>query len=468
VKGAASTQGRRAFVGWLGALALLWGAATATAQVPAGAVGASEERPPAQAPRGDARPAEAPESVTLTPDRLDRIRGLLLGRRFDEAQAALAPVKIPPDPWQMQEIGSLWAWAGDAARAKAAVRGLGGTKAAELMVARAILGDADPYGDGVAGMDPDRVCSMATMARYLLDMDRADLAARLGHDIRVRLPDCLEAWKIELFALTRAERTAEADAVMGEALAAHPDDVAVLRAVANHLRANDRLMEAADVLEKAVRLDPQGQGLLREWLSAALRNPADRGGLVERMEAKLAADPADPVTQFFVGVMAHYDNDFERSNALLAPLETVFGDEQRLHIYRAMNDFNLGKREAALERLRAQLTRAYVDPDIFYCLAEILRDSERAAAIGWLKRYIQESGQSQFANAGKVERVEQMVAALEGCMADGTAECDGPWEHPRAAMRQKLLLGWALMALGGALVLAGLWWAIRRRGRGRA
>lgn len=410
---------------------------------------------------------EAEAGTTLTPARLDLIRGLLLGQRKDEARAQLAQVRVPPDLWQMQEIGALWAWAGDEARARAAVAGLAGSKTPETVVARVILGDPDPYGPGVAAVDPDVLCPLATLSGYLFDMGRLDLAAQMAHDIRTRLPACREAWTVELRALTLARRTADADRVIAEALEAHPDDAMVLRAVANELRVAGRTREATDMLERVVRLDPKQRGVTREWLSSALRDIGARDALAARMEARLAQDPTDQIAQLFLGVALHYSNDFARSNALLAPLEGSFGHEQRLHIYRAMNDFNLGDREAALARLRSQLTRPYIDPDVFYCLAEILRDTDRAEAIGWLERYIQESQASRVANPEKLERVREMVAALKGCMADGTVECDGPWEHPREAMRRKALMGYALIGVGALLVLAGLAWMLRARRRRR-
>lgn len=411
--------------------------------------------------------SEAEGSVTLTPARLDLIRGLLLGQRKEEARALLAPVRVPPDPWQMQEIGALWAWAGDQDRARAAVAGLADSKGPETVVARVILGDADPYGSGVAAVDPDVLCSLATLSDYLFDMGRLELATQMAHDIRTRLPACREAWMVELHALTQARRTDDADRVIAEALAVHPDDPMVLRAVANELRAVGRTREATDMLERVVRLDPKEQGVTREWLSSALRDNDERDALAARMEARLAQDPSDQVAQLFLGVALHYSNDFERSNALLAPLEASFGHEQRLHIYRAMNDFNLGDRDAALARLRSQLTRPYIDPDVFYCLAEILRDSDRADAVGWLERYIQESQSSPVANPEKLGRVREMVAALKGCMADGTVECDGPWEHPREAMHRKMLMGYALIGVGVLLVLLGLAWMLRARRRRR-
>ncbi|MEZ4266437.1 MAG: hypothetical protein R3F39_08665 [Myxococcota bacterium] len=410
---------------------------------------------------------DAATGVTLTPARLDLIRGLLLGQRKDEAREQLAPVRVPPDPWQMQEIGALWAWAGDQARARAAVAGLVDSKLPEHVVARVILGDPNPYGAGVAEVDLDLLCPLATLSGYLFDMGRLDLAVEMAHDIRTRLPSCREAWMVELHALTQAQRTEDANRVIDAALKEHPDDATVLRAVANELRAAGRTREATDMLERVVRLDPKQQGVTREWLSSALRDKDERDALAAKMEERLAKDPTDQVAQLFLGVALHYFDEFERSNALLAPLEESFGHEQRLHIYRAMNDFNLGDREAALARLRSQLTRPYIDPDVFYCLAEILRDTERADAIGWLERYIQESQSSPVANSEKLGRVRDMVTALKGCTADGTVECDGPWEHPRKAMYRKMVMGYALIAVGALLVLAGLFWMVRARRRRR-
>ncbi|MCB9730347.1 MAG: hypothetical protein H6744_19455 [Deltaproteobacteria bacterium] len=433
----------------------------------AAAVLADEGRPA----QDEGRPGqdEGSAAAALSPEQLDRIRGMLLGQRKADARAELERLRVPSDPWLMQQLAALWAWAGDTQRARSIVAPLAGSKAPEHIVARAILGEPDPYGPGPGELQGDAACQLATLASYLYDISEPELAARLAHDVRTRTEGCRQAWMIELNALSSAHRTDEVHAAMDQALAALPDDPIVLRAVANQLRAERRTLEASALLERAVRADPEAQGVLREWLSASLHDPDEREEVTARMEAALAKDPNDAIARFFLGVTHHYTNDFELSNELLAPLEASFGHEERFHIYRAMNDFNLGDRDAALARLRSQLTRPYVDPDVFYCIAEIQRDANRPEAIALLGRYVRESESSPVANHEKLERVRSMIAALQECEAEGTAVCDGPWEHPRRAMMRKQVIHYALIGLAVLLPLAALgWWMWRRRRRGRA
>ena len=103
----------------------------------------------------------------------------------------------------------------------------------------------------------------------------------------------------------------------------------------------------------------------------------------------------------------------------------------RLHIYLAMNDFNQGGVEAAMERLNRISTRPIPDPDIFYCRAEILRDTNRKQAIEDLGRYMAPTGVNILANPEKERRVDKMIELLETCEREGTKTCEGPWEHPR-------------------------------------
>ena len=71
------------------------------------------------------------------------------------------------------------------------------------------------------------------------------------------------------------------------------------------------------------------------------------------------------------------------------------------------------------------------DPDIFYCRAEIVRDTNRKQAISDLNRYLATSERSLVSNEEKQTRVKGLVAALEACIKKGTKTCVAEWEHPR-------------------------------------
>jgi hypothetical protein len=160
------------------------------------------------------------------------------------------------------------------------------------------------------------------------------------------------------------------------------------------------------------------------------------------------------LAQFMLGVLHHYGSEFERSNALLAPLEAQLDQEDRLHIYRAMNDFNLGLVAPALARLDRIAERPDPDPDTFYCRAEILRDSDRAEAQRNLARYAAISQGNPLSNPDKEQRIRGLLQLLDECLADHRAECEGAWEHPR--LRHRNRWPWAPWAVGGAAALAAL------------
>ena len=149
------------------------------------------------------------------------------------------------------------------------------------------------------------------------------------------------------------------------------------------------------------------------------------------------------------------------------------GHQGRLHIYLAMNDFNLGRVEAALERLGKAAQRPIPDPDIFYCRAEILRDRDRPQAVADLRRYMAPTGVNVLANPDKERRVDELIGLLEACQADGRPSCEGPWEHPRFRHHTESEevgegtrappLGWLLFAL--AVGILGIVFKARRRAR---
>ena len=191
-----------------------------------------------------------------------------------------------------------------------------------------------------------------------------------------------------------------------------------------------------------------------------VRRTHDRGAIA-RLEARVASPEADFIDRFLLGVVLHYENDFVGSNALLLPLEEKLGGEDRFHIYRAMNDFNLGDRPAALARLETAAKRDAPDPDIYYCLAELLRDTDRPRALDGLERYAAASQSDPMSNPAKEHRIRRMMEGLRACMEDERPVCEGEWEHPRLRhaneegdqRRRVWVIGGVLLAVTG---LAGL------------
>ncbi len=160
----------------------------------------------------------------------------------------------------------------------------------------------------------------------------------------------------------------------------------------------------------------------------------------------------------------HYGNDFEESNRWLQPLNGRLEGEPRLFVYQAMNAFNLGDAATARRLLDEGAALAVVDPDIYYCRAEITRDTERELARADLKRYLALTEGTPHANAKKQARVRDMLAHLEACIADGTPKCGGPWEHPRRRYGELMdTVVWPLLATLVLGLIGVIWWRRRKR-----
>ncbi|MDP6946109.1 MAG: hypothetical protein QF464_18315, partial [Myxococcota bacterium] len=89
------------------------------------------------------------------------------------------------------------------------------------------------------------------------------------------------------------------------------------------------------------------------------------------------------------------------------------------------------KREAALARLNTVAEREGVDPYLFLCRAEILRDTQRQAARADLVRYQTVTRASGVTNKAQDKRVTGLIATLDLCLKTGATRCRGEWEQPR-------------------------------------
>jgi hypothetical protein len=164
-----------------------------------------------------------------------------------------------------------------------------------------------------------------------------------------------------------------------------------------------------------------------------------------------------------IGVLLHYGNEFEASTRWLQPLMGRLKGEPRLFVYIAMNAFNLGDKATARRLLDEGARLDVVDPDIYYCRAEITRDSERDLAIDDLHRYLALTEGTPHADAKKQQRVKDMLSAIVACKANGIAECDGPFEHPRRPFIEAIRdYGWWITGAVSALLLWLCLWAWRR------
>lgn len=309
-------------------------------------------------------------------------------------------------------------------------------------------------------------CAAADAAHSLHQLGDAKLAAALSRAVRTADPACRVAWIAEMRARSDLPRDAEAEATASAALQRFPGDVDVLDAAASMSRRLKDFERAIARYEQLGAIEPPRPRVLGHLSNAIMHSKVDREEALARYEALLKANANDDVARFMVGVLLHYGDEYERSNEVFTPLIGRRDSEDRLWVYMAMNDFNLGKRQQALDTLNRIAKKPHPDPDVYYCRAEIMRDVDRAGAAQDLRLYLAGSGGKDPAHAAKEARVARMIAALEQCQQTNPAVCEGEWEHPRkervaAARNQRLL---AVGGGVGALLLVAFLLLRRRRG----
>ena len=416
------------------------------------------------------RPDESAEADRIH-DVLDRVRYEHAIGRSKRARELLSSLPSSMAPGAVFEACVAYRRLGDEAAVKRLLAGLGQLDAADSLAA--LIVGAKPYdvAASLGARDGDAACRFAHVPELLSALGDSEAALNLAHEIRTRARPCRRAWESEIHRLLEARRFEDALDVNREAAALFGDDDRLTSLMASVMTANGKYREAAPLLEGLARKHPDQEGVVRVLLSALLRDPAYRKEKEAQLAREHQSNPDDDLTTFLLGVIRHYGDDFEGSNALLAPLEATMGHQQRLHIYRSMNDFNLGHRAAALGRLDEAAKRPVPDPDVFYCRAEILRDTDRKQALSDLERYRANVDGGYLANPDKEARVDRMVASLRACLADGRPVCEGDWEHPRRKIEPAISVAapedggpsWPLLGLAALALVAGVFWAVRRR-----
>ena len=356
------------------------------------------------------------------------------------------------------ELAVLYMVVGDAVRAQQLAKRTLGTPAAHL--GRVVLEPELDAATLIDGLDADAACRLTQAAVPLRRLGRPEQAEALLRAIATQHPACLAAVTGLALSLIGGRRGDEALAVTAPALEAHPDDPEVLMVHSSALRLVRRLTDAIDIVERLVRSPDRRPGNLGMLLAMYLRE-GELGARTERWKEVAAREPDDLVAPFMIGVLLHYGNHFRASNAWLVPLHDRLAGEPRLYVYRAMNEFNLGRGGEARRMLDHAAGLPVVDPDVYYCRAEITRDTERDLAVADLERYLSLTDGTPHASDAKQARVHEMLDELRQCVSDGTPHCGGPWEHPR---RPTWKMGWGnlwpfVFAVCGLLLAA----VLRRR-----
>jgi tetratricopeptide (TPR) repeat protein len=382
-------------------------------------------------------PADTVDEAEVAADKaLVRARSLMDGGAEPaQVRAALASLPEALAPALAVRAGVLWQRLGDAKAARAALAGLASGETPSHAAAAAILGaPVDPEATLGKAKGSD-ACALIEVANAVATLGRGDEALALAEAIRARVMDCAAAWESALHRHVEGGDQAAAVALAEQALARFgtkkETPVGLLSTIGSLYLAAGRDAEAVDLFEVVASRDPADERAVRLLLSALLRDPEARAAHTERLATRHAAEPDNRLVQLLLGVVQHYANEFEASNAMLVPLEATMGHQSRLHIYLALNDLNLENDAAALKRLTALAERDNPDPDAFYYRAEVLRDTEREAARADLVRYQTMVRASGVSNPSQEARVKRLVAALDECLKTSARRCRSEWENPR-------------------------------------
>jgi len=364
-------------------------------------------------------------------DALDRIHNRITVGHSAEAVSLLKGLPEGLTDEASIEVALAWRLAGEPAEAKKLLAGLTELRPPLDTYALVVGGEQEQVAKRLAKASEKEACELAHVAELEARLGNHASAIVTAERIRVLDPACTRAWELEVSERALHGDPTEALKIGDQAVRLHEQDAGLLSAVAAARLQSGRVDEAITLLERVARREERPKGILRVLLGAMVRQPERRTRSRARLEERLSSGEADRIDRFLLGVVRHYENEFESSNELLIPLEEALGEEDRLQIYRAMNDFNLGDRASAMARLEKAAERPDPDPDIYYCLAELLRDEDRPRALESLKRYASASQDDPMSNPSKEERIRRLVAGLEACIEDGRTSCEGEWEHPR-------------------------------------
>jgi tetratricopeptide (TPR) repeat protein len=392
---------------------------------------------------------------------LVRIEHDIRAKDWDKARAALSAVTGPLRPEVRVEVAHLWLRMNAQAKAMKVLGDMSKSPPVWQAVARLLQDPKVDVGDTLKTIGSKEKCDLTAGVDMLYRVGALKQAIVWAEAIAAA--GCPAAVERLIGLLQDADRPDEAYRVAQEGRKRYPKHVGIMGGMASVLRTRGDMKPAVYLLEKIARLS-NGEGLsLINLLATVVRSGDVRTHFKKEYETLLREKKDDHLARFLVGVIQHYDNDFAASNANLTPLLPVYGHADRLHVYLAMNDFNLGRRDDALARLDSRVKGADPDPDVFYCRAEILRDTDRQTARKDLEHYRNISGGKRFSNPEKDKRITTLIDLLNACLKDKRASCEGPWEHPRLRHEGKGRY-WTLYAVIGfsLLMLGALAWRKRK------
>ncbi len=319
------------------------------------------------------------------------------------------------------------------------------------------------------GKSVDEICLLHRIGDLLAQIERTGPAGELFDAIMKRAPNCARAaerWGLMLLEQRQGDRAIE---VLSRHHEQNPADIRLTLALSHAYRMTGELGEAIALFHttaETLAFDEDNQYLGQ--LLALYLTSSTVEEWVEHWRDVLEWKPDHVTGRFLLGACLHYLDEFEESNVHLEQLVGVIDHEPRIYVYQAMNHFNLGDKAKARAFLEEGIKLKKVDPDVYYCRAEITRDSERDLALSDLERYLVLTARSQFENPGKRIRVVEMRDALVRCKEEGIAKCEGPWEHPRNKVVGFIRRNEGTLIASAALVLLLMGAAVVRRRRAQA
>jgi hypothetical protein len=381
-----------------------------------------------------------------TSDTSDQARSAIRGakveaqRRFDigqleRARDALLPLLELTGHHPMEILDALVALTGLGGNARV-LTALESGALAELPVAlRAALIVAAQLGPSLgadsltATLTPEMACDATGFAAGLEVVHGHAAATRLTRTIRTLAPECFEAYALEAEMLSTLRRHDATNAVIREATSRFADHPGLARLEELALGSEGDEAGLIALYEKRLAAGDRSPGLFSVLFSHYVKHGVMKDR-VARYMARAKADEGDDVGALVAGVLLHYEKQFTRSNVLVERAAPTFPEEPRVYIYQAMNHFNLGDREKAESFIAQAEALAAPDPDVYYCIGEIYRDSDRAKALEALEVYWHMTAVSGGDISDKQARVRGMMRAITACQRDATpAPCPGPFEH---------------------------------------
>jgi len=421
------------------------------------------KNPPVQTDAAELEKKKPAQEANVEAIPLRKILQLLQMGDVDDALKLLDKTRARPNlkSHDRAEIAVLYAKLEKREAAEELVKGL--TKAPLNHMAEVVRGKTPDPSKVVASVGEKNACQAVMVAQAYMTLGRTGDAEKLLGAIRQQDPRCVKG-HLSLGQLYLNEKRAqEAIKLLSPARSANPEDASLTLMLAHAYRHTKELDKAVRLVEEAVHSGKGRDDHVRLLITMYLQQQEERERIDEWRE-RSEASPDDPIPKMMVGILLHYRDEFVESEAWLKPVEDVFSQNPRYQVYRAMNAFNLGDRQLARDILDRAANFKVIDPDVFYCRGELLRDTERSLAIADFKRYLALTKDSPINLPEKQERVETQIRLLEECQANNVEVCDGPWEHPRGGIMRFLALHMPeVYTLAGGLVLLLGFWFYRRR-----